>query len=158
MRTRALLVTAGVTTAVLVTAGVVAGQQTASAGTAHTLKATETITRTFAQDLGEKGISIGDTLAYNFVLKDVNGAKLGTGGGYCVVFAGTTETNAQYHCSGTYLLGGDEIFTGGMFTYAEKITKWPLLGGTGKYRGATGVLEATARSAESFADVFHFDS
>jgi len=66
MRTRALLATAG-----LVAAGVLSGQQAASAGTSHTLRAIETFTKTVPEDGGTKGVPVGDRLSFTTVVKDL---------------------------------------------------------------------------------------
>lgn len=157
MRTRAVLATTGVATAGLVCAGLFAGQQAASADT--TLKAREKFTATYIQDVGKKGTSMGDRLVFTSVLRDPKGTKLADSGGECVVLSGKSDTDAKYQCTQNYrFTGGDVLMAGGPFTFAKKVNKWSIMGGTGKYRGAAGQVDFTTLTADSFADVFRFDS
>jgi len=134
-RTRALFVTAGVTAAGLIAAGVVSAQA-ASARTAHTLTAREKFTKTFMQDVGDKGVCIGF--------------------GDCVLLSGTSDSDGQYNCLQTYHLAGGDFTTSGFFDFAQKVNKWAIIGGTGRYRAASGEADFTTLSADSFADTFRF--
>ena len=156
MRPRALAATAAC--AGLLAGAVLAGQQSASARTAgSTLKVKESFTGTNAQDVGKKGLSLGDHLAFASVVKDGTGARLGVGAGDCVLFAGTTETNAKYHCEQSYTLEGGQLLVGGQFTFAKKENTWAIMGGTGKYRGSSGEVDFKTLNATTFADTFKFD-
>jgi hypothetical protein len=152
-RTRALLATVGVTAATLVATGVVFGQP-ASAHTPHTLLAREKFTKTFQQDVGEKGMSIGDRFTFTSEVRDLKGALLGIGAGDCVLLSGTSESDGQYNCVQTYHLAGGDFVTSGFFDFAQKINKWAIVGGTGRYRAATGQADFTTLSADTFADTF----
>lgn len=154
-RTRALLTTAGVIAAGLVVTGVVSGQA-ASARTAHTLLAHEKFTKTLTQDLGEKGVSIGDRFVFTTEVRDLKGGLLGTGVGDCVLLSGTSDSDGQYNCLQTYHLAGGDFVSSGYFDYAQKINKWAIVGGTGRYRAATGEADFTTLSADTFADTFRF--
>lgn len=156
MRTRPVLVTATATaTAALLAAGLFAGQQSASA-VSGTLHVKETFTGTATQDFGAKGLSLGDHLAFQTVIKDPDGAKMGIGAGDCVLYAGKTEATSKYHCTQTLELADGQIFTGGVSDSAKKTNTFAILGGTGKYRGASGVFDATTTSAGSFDEYLRF--
>jgi hypothetical protein len=154
-RTRALLATAGVAAAGLVATGVVSGQA-ASARTGHTLMAHEKFTKTFMQDVGEKGVSMGDRYVFTSEVRDVKGGQLGVGVGDCVLLSGTSDSDGQYNCLQTYHLAGGDFMTSGIFDFAQKINKWAIMGGTGRYRAATGEADFTTLTADSFADTFRF--
>ena len=154
-RTRALLATAGVAAAGLVATGVVSGQA-ASARTGHTLIAHEKFTKTFMQDVGEKGVSMGDRLVFTTEVRDLKGGQLGIGVGDCVLLSGTSDSDGQYNCLQTYHLVGGDFTTSGFFDYAQKVNKWAIMGGTGRYRAATGEADFTTLSADTFADTFRF--
>ncbi len=154
-RTRVLLATAGVTAAGLVATGVVSGQA-ASARTGHTLIAHEKFTKTFMQDTGEKGVSMGDRLVFTTEIRDLKGGQLGIGVGECVLLSGTSDSDGQYNCLQTYHLVGGDFMASGIFDFAQKINKWAIMGGTGRYRAATGEADFTTLSADTFADTFRF--
>jgi len=154
-RTRALLATAGVTAAGLVATGVVSGQA-ASARTGHTLIAREKLTKTFMEDVGEKGVSMGDRLVFTTEVRDLRGGQLGIGVGDCVLLSGTSDSGGQYNCLQTYHLAGGDFMASGIFDFAQKINKWAIIGGTGRYRAATGEADFTTLTADTFADTFRF--
>jgi hypothetical protein len=152
-RTRALFATAGVIAVGLVATGVFSGQA-ASAHTAHTLVAREKFTKTAQQDFGDKGTSIGDRYVFTSEIRDPRGAMLGTGFGDCVLIGGTTDADGQYNCVQTYHLAGGDFVTSGFFDFAQKVNKWAIIGGTGRYRAATGQADFTTLSGDTFADTF----
>jgi len=155
-RTRALLATAGVAAAAgVVATGVISGQA-ASAHTGHTLIAHEKFTKTFMQDVGEKGVSMGDRLVFTSEVRDLKGGQLGIGVGDCVRLSGTSDSDGQYNCLQTYHLAGGDFMTSGIFAFAQKINKWAIMGGTGRYRAAAGEADFTTLSADTFADTFRF--
>ncbi len=154
-RTRALLATAGVAAAGLIATGVLSGQA-ASAHTVHTLIAREKFTKTFMQDVGEKGVSMGDRLVFTTEVRNLKGGQLGIGVGDCVLLSGTSDSDGQYNCLQTYHLAGGDFITGGIFDFKQKINKWAIMGGTGRYRAATGEADFTTLSADTFADTFRF--
>src|SRR5882724_9409703 len=155
-RTRALLATAGVAAAAgVVATGVISGQA-ASAHTGHTLIAHEKFTKTFMQDVGEKGVSMGDRLVFTSEVRDLKGGQLGIGVGDCVRLSGTSDSDGQYNCLQTYHLAGGDFMTSGIFDFAQKINKWAIMGGTGRYRAATGEADFTTLTTDTFADTFRF--
>src|SRR5712692_6228708 len=145
-RTRALLAAAG-----LVATGVVSGQA-ASARTGHTLIAHEKFTKTFMQDVGEKGVSMGDRLVFTTEVRDLKGGQLGIGVGDCVLLSGTSDSDGQYNCLQTYHLVGGDFMTSGICDSAQKSNKGARLGGTGCYRAASGEADFTTLTADTFAD------
>src|SRR2546423_6661951 len=154
-RTRALLATAGLTATGLVATGVVSGQA-ASARTGHTLIAQEKFTKTFTQDVGEKGVSMGDRLVFTTEIRNLKGGPLGIGVGDCVLLSGTSESDGQYNCLQTYHLTGGDFVASGIFDFAQKINKWAIIGGTGRYRGATGEGGFPALTPDTLAATFPF--
>lgn len=82
----------------------------------------------------------------------------GIGARDCVLFAGSNSDDAQYHCTEAYRLGGDQLIVDGMFTFGRKVNAWAILGGTGRFRSATGQVDFTAPTPDTFIDTFHFDS
>ena len=165
MGTHSLLATAGiatigVATAGLLAAGLVGGQEVASASTDRTLTAHETFTTTVAQDFGAKGLTPGDRLVFKTEVRDLKGRKLGIGTGDCVLLSGTSDASALYNCLETYRLSAnDHVMTSGVFDGAPKINKWAIIGGTGRYRGATGQVDFTQPDAAgTFVDTFRFGS
>jgi hypothetical protein len=156
MRPRPLLVTAAV--GAIVAGGVFAGQGTASAGSMHTLRVKEKITKLAPEDAGKDGVKMGDRVTVASELKDLTGKKVGIDTADCGAFSGDTMKNAKFNCTGTYDLGGDTLFVGGIFTYAEKNGKFAILGGTGRYRGAAGEMDFVTLAPDTFDDTFHFTS
>lgn len=154
-RTRVLLATAVVTGVGLVATGIVSGQA-ASARTSHTLIAREKFTKTFMQDVGENGVSMGDRLVFTTEVRDRKGGHLGIGVGDCVLLSATSESDGQYNCLQTYHLAGGDFVASGIFDFAQKINKWAIIGGTGRYRGTTGEGNFTTLTADTFADTFRF--
>lgn len=143
--------------AVAVAAGVLTTQTVASAETDDALKVRETFTRTLVQDVGKKGTSIGDRLAFTTQIRDIKGRKVGIGAGECVLLRGTSDANALYHCTQTYRLGSDSLLAAGIYEPTKKI-RWAVMGGTGKYRGASGETDGHAVNATTFASTFHLGS
>lgn len=158
MRTRTLLATAGLAVAGFLAVAVVAGQGVASAGTGHTMILTEKFTHTVTQDIDPKGVSMGDRLEYTTDVRNREGRKVGLGVGDCVQLSGTSEADALYNCIATFRLGRDHIMSSGIWDLTRKTNKWAIMGGTGRYRGASGEIDFTAPTADSFVDTFRFDS
>lgn len=156
MRSRVLLSAVGVAaTASLVTTVVLVAAPSASAVGQHRIAVTEKDNFT-SQDLGRKGLSVGDHLVYSAVLRK-SGKKVGGGGGDCVLLSGTTDKTALYHCLGTYRFGAATLTAQGFFdTGSNGEQRWAITGGTGRYAGAHGVYEFKALSADTFAGVFQF--
>src|SRR5256714_15284165 len=128
-RTGDQFATAGVLAAGLIATVVVSGQA-ASAQSAHTLTTREKFTKTFTQDVGDKGVSIGDRLVFTTEVRDLKGGQLGIGVGDCVLLSGTSDSDGQYSCLQTYHLAGGDFTTSGFFDFAQKVNKWAIIGGT----------------------------
>lgn len=96
-------------------------------------------TRSTMIDLGAKGKSQGDMLVYNDVLTDENGTESGMSSGFCVL---TQVENTISECVWTYHLADGTITVSGTDTdSAPNVeTHIPVVGGTGAYAGARGVV------------------
>lgn len=138
---------------------IAAGSTVAHAGSASasTVRGQEKFTKTKIVDVGKKGTSIGDRFEFASVLRG-GGKKLADGGGTCVVVGGTTDANANYHCTQTYQFSGGQVDVQGLFSFADKKTVWGITGGSGTYRGASGQFTFVLVNATTFDDTFEFDS
>jgi hypothetical protein len=160
-RSRALFTTGGLIAAGLVVTGVVSAQaasartgHAASTRTGHTLLAREKFTKTVVEHVGEK--SFGDRFVFTSEVRDGKGGMLGLGAGDCFRLSGTSDSDGQYNCLQTYHLTGGDFVATGLFDFAQKVNRWAITGGTGRYRGATGEADFTSLSADTFADTFYF--
>jgi hypothetical protein len=93
-------------------------------------------------DLGAKGFSVGDRVAFSDNLFR-EGKRVGTDGGDCAVvrLAGNAAT---FHCVITLELPKGQITSQGLFTFREPPTgqsfPFAITGGTGSYRTAQGEI------------------
>jgi hypothetical protein len=87
-------------------------------------------------DLGERGDSVGDIVMFKEILR-ARGRVAGHTEIHCT-FAGPDSAR----CNGTIFLGNGKIEAGGAIHF-RKVTRLPILGGTGAYAGARGQLEFT---------------
>ena len=96
-------------------------------------------TRSTMIDLGAKGKSQGDMLVYNDVLTDENGTESGMSSGFCVL---TQVENSISECVWTYHLADGTITVSGTDpdSAPNVETHIPVVGGTGAYAGARGVV------------------
>ena len=128
-----------------------------SASTAESdLRVLETLTGFEILDVGKEGLGFGDHVAIRSVVRNPGGTKIGIGAGDCTVYSGKTLETIKAHCTETFKLKDGQIFTGGVFDTASKRNFWVIMGGTGEYKGATGELDATTKSADTFEQVFRF--
>ncbi len=90
-------------------------------------------------DLGDEGVSQGDITAFTGSLIDVEGAESGKSSGFCIVTdaeAKLSECVWTYHfAEGTITVAGTEPDLG-----ADTAIQMPIVGGTGDYMGARGVI------------------
>lgn len=92
-------------------------------------------------DLGEKGDSIGDTLAFSNDLYDADNANVvGTSQGSCT----RTAPGKAWECTWTNVLADGSIVVQGPFYDAEDSTL-AITGGSGKYSGVSGQMQLKAR-------------
>jgi len=72
---------------------------------------------------------------------------------------GSSGTNGLFNCLQSYRFADGDFVVSGIFDFeTKKANKWPITGGTGKYRGATGEADFITQKDGSFDDTFHFDS
>ncbi|MFI1710483.1 dirigent protein [Streptomyces griseoruber] len=102
-------------------------------------------------DLGPRGDSIGDTLAFGNPVYDTAGHQVGGSQGSCV----RTKVGTAWECSWTTTLNGGSIVVQGPFHDAADSTL-AITGGTGKWRTARGQMHLHARDAEGSAYDFTF--
>lgn len=141
-------------TVVLIAAGSTVAHGSA---TGSTVRGQEKFTKTKVVDVGKQGTSIGDRFEFASVLRK-DGKKLADSGGSCNVVGGTTDANANYHCTQTYQFSGGQVDVQGLFSFADKKTVWGITGGSGTYRGASGQVTFVLVNATTFDDTFEFDS
>ncbi len=95
-------------------------------------------------DLGEKGDSIGDLLAFgNPVYDPSNQTQLGNDQGSCV----RTVVGKSWECSWTLILPEGQITVQGPF-YDSGDSVLAIIGGTSTFRGARGQMILHARNAQ----------
>lgn len=143
---------------VVVAGGLALGQSVASADTAKTLRLKEIVTSTSFDDLGAKGVSIGDRLAFKTVLKDGQGKKVAVSGADCLRVSGNSDANGLAQCVQTTRFRGGDLVTTGLYNLAAKSNSYAIVGGTGRYRGASGQVDFTTVNETTFADTFRFDN
>lgn len=102
-------------------------------------------------DLGPRGDSIGDTLAFANAVYDAKGTKIGSAQGSCV----RTKVASAWECSWTTTLKGGSIVVQGPF-YGAADSTLAITGGTGKWRQARGEMRLHARDAKGSAYDFTF--
>lgn len=92
-------------------------------------------------DLGEKGDSIGDTLAFSNEIYDAENANVvGSSQGSCT----RTAPGNAWECTWTNILEDGSIVVQGPFYDAEDSTL-AITGGSEKYSGASGEMHLKAR-------------
>ncbi|HLZ60918.1 MAG TPA: allene oxide cyclase family protein [Ktedonosporobacter sp.] len=93
-------------------------------------------------DIGPKGDSRGDLLAFaNPVFDEKDKTKVGSDSGNCV----RTDPGKLYECNWTTFLDGGQITVEGPFFDSGADSMLSIIGGTGKYRGASGQMKLHAR-------------
>ena len=103
-------------------------------------------------DLGPRGDSLGDTLAFANPVYDTARHKVGSDQGSCV----RTKVGTAWECSWTTTLNGGSIVVQGPFYDAADSTL-AITGGTGKWRTARGQMHLHARDAMGSAYDFTFE-
>jgi hypothetical protein len=127
----------------------VVGAAAAQAGE-HKFTVVERYTATAITDVGDKGDSVGDVMTYRNELYDAeNKKKVGYDNGYCLM----TDKVGEWECAWTNVLDGGSIMVSGPFN--AKGGQVAIVGGTGRYSGARGVLDVKSRNDKE-AD-FSFD-
>jgi hypothetical protein len=136
----ALAAVTGTTIAVggLVAAAAVPPAAGAAQARSQTVRLEGTPTGFKAVDIAPKGDSMGDQNIDTFSLRK-GSSRYGTGVQVCVLASPSAGT-AQ--CNATLLLPRGEIVLDGAVTGA-RVTRMPIVGGSGKYRGSGGVAVFT---------------
>jgi hypothetical protein len=151
MRTFAVLAAATVAGTLAVTSA-----SAASAVSAHRISAREKDTVKILNG-GKDGLAPGDRIALTAVFRDSGGAKIGDGGGDCVVLSGTSEKNAVVQCTQVNRFGASQLVTTGIYDFAAAgMQHWSITGGTGKFSNAHGVVDFVTVTPDTFDDVFRF--
>lgn len=144
-RTRRAACVAAAFGALAVAAAFVAPSVFAASGPV-TLHFREPSTNASAINAAGKPNRQGDYLAWDDAIKDATtGAVVGRVAGVCML---VDVKSAMYDCAPvTYVLAGGTIYANGLLSGTGTPTTDPIVGGTGKYQGATGTLTVTAVSA-----------
>jgi hypothetical protein len=152
---------------VVVLAGAVAGFASGSGSTVQTVHVVVVKTHTESLDLGSRGKSPGDVYVFDGTITAANGRTV------IGRLRGTqTEIKLEHGVETvqgmlTYELGtGNEIVVGGLSAYPRSGTGLikgktfvrPVLGGTGKYAGASGTVVSKQLSGGSYDQVFRLTS
>ncbi len=141
---------------ILVTAvTVVAATQLLDFSSAHAKQDTTLITIADARsgiaspvDLGAPGDSPGDMFVFDQPLLNANRQPIGTNSGYCI----RTLPGQFSECQWTLTMADGSITVAGR--EAETGTSLiPIIGGTGAYQGASGVLATTPNGDRTFTQV-----
>ena len=133
----------------LALAGAAVAYAAASSGrttTTTTLHFHEPATNDSFVDVGGKGTTQGDYLAWDDQLRDVSSGKfVGRVAGVCTL----VDLRSQlFDCSPvTYILPGGTIYVEGLFSGKGAPETDPIVGGTGSYAGAHGTATVKALSA-----------
>ncbi len=141
------------------TGALVAAPLASTIGSVASVHATETmhvvehaVTDTVV-DVGKKGDSLGDELAFgNPVYDAANKKRVGRDQGSCV----RTAVGTAWECSWTILLSAGQITVEGPF-YDAADSILTITGGTGAYRGARGQITLHARNAKGTEYDFLYD-
>lgn len=92
----------------------------------------------------------GDVFVYRGVLKDGRGRKVGDEAGSCVSVVPARGNLGLVHCGFTNQLPGGNLTFGGVYDFNAKRNTIPVLGGTGRYRGARGQMETVAVTGDQY--------
>ena len=135
--------------------GVVAGSVAATgsgavktAGGETTVMVTARPTEQRFVDTGREGPSQGDMFVFSADLYQ-HGERAGRAGVVCTV---TSRPRDQVLCDGNAALGGSQI---AVQAFDRGTQRFPVVGGTGKFRGVGGVLEVRELRGDRERWVFH---
>lgn len=137
----------------LVATGVVAEQHSAAAS-GRSFTVNEKLVTLSESNVG-KG-PIGKRFDYISHMFDRSGRKIGVAVGEGVLLPGKSGSDQLYNFVATYRLHGDQIVTAGIFDFARTKNVFAIVGGTGRYQGASGQLEFITKSDTEFIDTFRF--
>jgi hypothetical protein len=155
MRRLVPLLSLSAAVALLLVGGLIAPRFSAAPAAAkETITVIEHATTDTMIDLGDKGDSIGDTLAFGNDVYDATDANVvGSDQGSCV----RTKPGKAWECSFTTMLSDGSILAQGPF-YDTEDSVLAITGGTGKYSGASGEMELKARdNGTKFEFVFNIN-
>ena len=151
--------------AAVVLVGTLAG--CSSSGTVVTVTHPEVPTPTLI-DLGDTGSSVGDQRIFHFDGKTADGAVVRTDWIMTTTGVDVTAKDVQarmMNAAFTFDTTGDQLLLEGMGLYPGKgatlkvssSTIRSIVGGSGKYAGATGWVESVHNADGSWKHVFHID-
>ena len=126
---------------------------TAVASDKALLTLVERATSDTVADIGKKGDSVGDVLAFaNELYDQANATLVGRDNGWCV----RTVVGKAWECIWTVSLDKGQITVEGPF-YDTADSMLAITGGTGKYANAHGEMNLHARDAKGSAYDFAFN-
>jgi hypothetical protein len=104
-------------------------------------------------DIQPKGDSRGDLLVFaNVVYDAANHVAVGSDQGFCV----RVNPGKSWECQFTMMLKEGQIMTHGPF-YDSGDSAFAIVGGTGKYAGAKGVMKLHPRDAKVTSYDFRYE-
>lgn len=156
LRTAALVAAAATAAATVAALPAVAGDGGQGAATAQTLTLRGKLTTSKVVEDTRRGLSAGDRFLERATLTEA-GRRVGSTRADCAIvklFGGKTAAGypkADYLCTYVAVLGGDQLVfvTGGPYT-SDRPFDAAIVGGTGRYGGATGQVRYSDLSATGF--------
>lgn len=144
--------------ATLIGGGVVAQQAFADTSNAlPRVEAVEKLTGYVIGDEGRRGLSLGDSFTFRSVMLDAAGNKIGANGGECAILSVSKEQITRANCTATYGIRGGQVMAMGFYDgRIGAVGDLAIVGGTGKYQGAKGVVRYTVKSGDTFGMSFRF--
>jgi hypothetical protein len=152
MRNLAIAVAMG-----LLVVAAAAGTVPAGAGGGPTvISVVERATTDEVIDVGAAGDSAGDLLTFaNKLYDETNTSKIGRDEGSCIRIS---PARGIWHCGFTSWLGGGSVTVEGAF-YDTRESNFAIIGGTGSFRNASGVMHLGFRNDPAEFDfIFSIDT
>ena len=102
-------------------------------------------------DVGKKGASLGDQYVFDQPLLDSQGNVIGSNSGFCL----RTKLEHSLQCQWTLSFTNGTIQVAGReFDQGKSLI--PIVGGTGKYLGISGVMHSFKNDDCRFTQMLHF--
>jgi hypothetical protein len=131
---------------ILISLALLSATGTGAPATAVTITVVEKVVSEKTVDIGPKGDSMGDILAFANPIYDSAGAKkIGSDQGYCL----RTVVGKSWECTWTiFFEEGQIVAAGPVLDNAD--SNLAITGGTGKYEGAKGTLMIHPKDETSY--------